>query len=227
MNSEVRRAMLRGAWLTAMILLGGLVASIGLGNVIFHLLPGSNVMAPRPLHAIIGAIPTTAALVGVAAAWGIRMGTLAQAPDRRRLAIAGVLGVVPVTVVLVFALLGLEKLAVDRFGARLPIHRVYTILFVPTASLIAGVACWVLARGLRDRELARSLPWRAGLAAGVAFLAVNLAMEAAGWVVGAPGASERATMVVVTCVGALAAALAGGAMAGHALATRPANLGGV
>jgi hypothetical protein len=41
---------------------------------------------------------------------------------------------------------------------------------------------------------------------------VNLLMEAAGWVVGAPGAAERATMLTVMFAGNLGAALAGGAV---------------
>ena len=39
---------------------------------------------------------------------------------------------------------------------------------------------------------------RVGLTAGLAFLAVNLGMEALGWQVGGPGAAERATMLTVT-----------------------------
>jgi hypothetical protein len=125
-------------------------------------------------------------------------------------------------VTLGFSLLGLESVVVERFGARLPIHRAFTLLFVPTAFLIAGVGGWALGRGLRDMALAWRLWWGAGLAAGAAFLVVNLVMESAGWVVGAPGADERATMLVVMFSGNLAAALAAGAVIGRALARHPA-----
>ena len=47
--------------------------------------------------------------------------------------------------------------------------------------------------------------------AALAFLAVNLGMEALGWQVGGPGAEERATMLTVLFVSSLGAALAGGA----------------
>jgi hypothetical protein len=45
-------------------------------------------------------------------------------------------------------------------------------------------------------------------------------MEALGWVVGAPGAAARATMVVVMSLGNLGAALSGGALLGYLLTTR-------
>ena len=55
--------------------------------------------------------------------------------------------------------------------------------------------------------LARRLAWRAGLAGGAAFLAVDLLMDALGWRVGAPGAAERFTMLTVMFTGDFVAAL--------------------
>ena len=81
-----------------------------------------------------------------------------------------------------------------------------------------GVSAWAIGRGLRDNALAWSLFWRVGLAAGGAFLAVNLIMQAAGWVVGAPGAAERATMLTVMGLGNIGAALGGGGVMGQLLA---------
>jgi hypothetical protein len=59
-----------------------------------------------------------------------------------------------------------------------------------------------------------------GLVAAAVFLVVNLLMEGAGWVVGAPRAAERFTMLTVMFVGNLAAALAGGALLGWQLHRR-------
>jgi len=154
------------------------------------------------------------------AAWGVSMGQLAGNPDRRRMAYAGMLAFPPITLVMAFTLLGVEGLAVQRIGTTVPINRIFTLLFVPTAFLIAGVAAWVLGKGLRDPQLARMLFWRVGLTAAVAFLAVNLTMEAFGWVVGGPGAAERATMLVTMFTGNLVAAIAGGAVLGQALVAR-------
>ena len=93
----------------------------------------------------------------------------------------------------------------------------FTLLFVPAAFLISAVGAWALGRGLGDRALSWRLFWSAGLTAAVAFLVVNLSLEAAGWVVGAPRAAERATMLVVMFSGNLVAALTAGAVMGHRL----------
>jgi hypothetical protein len=212
--------MLRGAWLTVVTLFGGLLGGILAGNLVFKILPGSSVMNPDPLHAAIAAIPTLIVIAAGSGAWGVSMARLAGESDTRRMAKAGLLGFAPITLILAFSLLGLEPLAVERFGEQVPIHRVFTLLFVPTAFLISGVSAWAIGAGLRDRALAKSLMWRVGASGALAFLAVNLLMEAAGWVVGAPGAAERATMITVMSLGNLAAALAGGAVLGAALDRR-------
>ncbi|RPI87709.1 MAG: hypothetical protein EHM41_04010 [Chloroflexi bacterium] len=50
-----------------------------------------------------------------------------------------------------------------------------------------------------------------------------MTMQAMGWVVGAPGAVERATMITVMFSGDLAAALAGGAVIGALLGKQQAS----
>lgn len=215
-----RDAMIRGAALTVFWLFGGLAVGIGIGNLTFHLLPGTDPMHATPLQAGIAAIPFLAVMGATSGAWGTRMGRLAGNADRRRMAYSGMLAFPPITLVMAFALLGLEPIAVERIGGTVPIHRLFTMLFVPAAFLIAGVAAWVLSRGLRDPALARTLFWHVGLTAAIAFLVVNLTMESLGWVVGAPGAAERATMLVTMFAGDLVAAIAAGAVLGRALAAR-------
>ena len=209
-----------GAWKTVATLFGGLLLGILLGNLTFAILPGSRVVDPQIHYALIAAVPTLIALAIGSAAWGRAMARLAGADASRRMAWAGVLGFVPITLILAFSLLGLEPIAVERLGGRFPIHRLFTILFVPTAFLISAVSAWAIGIGLRDKPLARSLGWRVGLTGGAAFLLLNMVMESAGWVVGAPGAAERATMITVMSLGNLAAALAGGAMLGLTLGRR-------
>jgi hypothetical protein len=219
-QGTARDAMVRGAWLTVAWLFGGLAAGIGVGNLTFRLLPGSDTLTFTPAQAGIAAVPFFLAMVAGSAAWGVSMGQLAGSADRRRMAYAGMLAFPPITLVTAFTLLGLEGFAVTRIGTLIPIHRLFTLLFVPAAFLIAGVAAWAIGRGLRDPVLARSLFWRVGLSAAAAFLVVNLAMQWLGWVVGGPGAAARATMLVTMFTGDLAAAIAGGAALGRALAAR-------
>jgi hypothetical protein len=134
------------------------------------------------------------------------------------MAIAGALGFAPITLALALLLQVIEPIALEQFGAVIPLHRLFTLLFVPTAFLIAGVSAWAIGIGLRDKMLAQSLLWRVGFAAAIAFLIINLVMESAGWVVGAPNAAERFTMLTVMFVGDLGAAMVGGAMIGRMLA---------
>lgn len=145
------------------------------------------------------------------------MGHLGHASDRRRMAIAGVLGFAPITVALALVLNAIEPIAVEQFGMRFPIQRLFTLLFVPTVFLIAGVSALVIGIVLRNRAVALALLWQVGLTAALAFLAVNLVMETMGWVIGAPYAEERFTMLTVMLAGNLGAALVGGAVLGWAL----------
>jgi len=211
-----------GAWKTVATLFGGLLAGLLLGNLVFSVLPGFSVTNPKVQNAVIAAIPTIIVFAVGSAAWGRSMGRLTGVDEPRRMAWAGILGFAPITIVMGFLLFRLEPVALERFGERLPIHRVFTLLFVPTAFIIASVSAWAIGVGLRDKPLSRALAWRVGLTSAAAFLAVNLVMEAAGWVVGAPGAAERATMVTVMSLGNLVAALSGGAVLGLRLGRRAA-----
>jgi len=209
---------LRGALLTLLTLFGGLLIGLVVGDLVFHILPGHNLENPSPAHMAIAALPALGGFLAGGAAWGVSVGRLAGAADSRRMALAGMLGFAPITITLAVGLSFVETIAGTGPLAQLPIHRLFTLLFVPAAFLIAGVSAWAIGRGLRDRKLARTLFWQVGLTAGMTFLAVNLLMESLGWVVGAPGAAERATMVTVLALSNISAALAGGAVLGARLA---------
>ncbi|MFQ5890957.1 MAG: hypothetical protein ACE5JR_13075 [Gemmatimonadota bacterium] len=112
-------------------------------------------------------------------------------------------------------------MAIDS-GSALPIHVVFTILFVPAAFFVAGVTALAVGVALKDWARAGRLAVCTGLAAAAAFLAVDVLMDLAGWRVGAPGAASRATMLTVTLAGSLAGALAGGGVLGALLGTRAA-----
>jgi hypothetical protein len=212
-----RRAALYGAVVTTVGLVGSLLLAIAAGNAIRATLAGTA--AER----VGTALATLCALVALglgAAVWGVFLGRLTEAAEPKRMAWAGVLGFVPVVLVAGFGLLALEPLALHRWGDHVPLYRLFTLLFVPTAGVIAGVGALALGLGLRDRPLARALAWRAALGATLAFLVVNLTMEALGWRVGAPGAAERLTMVTVLSVSDLGAAIVAGAVVGALLGRR-------
>lgn len=209
-----------GAVITALSLVGGLLLGIVVGNLVFNLMPGHSFTNPSPVAIVVAAIPALAGMFIGGAAWGVWMGRLAQAGDGRRMALAGGLGFAPISIGLGIVLQVIEPIALREYGSWLPLHRLFTILFVPTAFVIAGVSASSIGLALRNRPLAWRLLWQVGLAAALAFLVVNLLMESSGWVVGAPRAAERFTMLTVMSVGNLGAALAGGAVLGMKLASR-------
>lgn len=210
----------RGAYLTLLTLFGGLLIGLVVGDLVFRLLPGHSIDNPDPMHVAVAATPALAGFLLGGAAWGIAMGRVAGAQDRRRLAIAGMLGFGPITIILGIGMSFVETISNTGFLTQIPIHRLFTLLFATSAFLIAGVSAWALGVGLRQDRLARSLLWQVGFVAGVTFLVVNLLMESLGWVVGAPGAAQKATMVTVLAIGNISAALTGGAVLGWNLMVR-------
>lgn len=153
-----------------------------------------------------------------------RLAEVVAAPDVRRAGWAGALSFGPTVMVAALVLTALEQRIVERGGAAgmsLPLHVVYGTLFVPVAFFVAAASAWIVGVGLRRAAgEQRRLALTTGLAAAGAYFLVYVLMDLAGWKVGAPEAGKRATMLVVTGLGSLAAALSGGAAIGLVLAPR-------
>ena len=131
-----------------------------------------------------------------------------------RVAWAGALGFAPSVIVAGGILTLLESRV---FGARnLSIHLVYGLLFVPAAFVVAASTTLAFTIGLElEKPEGLRIAIATGGASALAFLIVYLALDAAGWRVGAPGAARRATMLVVTALGSLSATIAAGAALGR------------
>jgi hypothetical protein len=209
--------MLKGASLTLLTLVGGLIVGLVAGDLTFNLLPGSSIDNPSVMHMTFAAVPALLGFLAGGWAWGIAMGGLTAVEDQTRMGWAGLLGFGPITIILAVGLGMAEPPLVAAFGRSAGIHRIFTFLFTPSAFLIAGISAFAIGRGLRDNALAIRLLWQVGLAAALTFLVVNLSMESAGWVVGAPRAGERATMLVVLFSGLLGATLVAGGWLGKQL----------
>ena len=208
-------AAILGATLTVLGLVGGLLLNFRVGSLVSEGLEGR---VPSQYVIPLTAIVSSIVMLGGSALWGIGMAHLARVAASWRVVLAATLGFVPITILVAFGLRAVEPLldAID-----LPIHRLFTLLFVPSAFLIAGTSSLALAWALGWGRAAPALALRVGLTAALAFLVVSLGMEALGWQVGGPGAAERTTMLTVLFVSNVGAALAGGAMLGMALAHQP------
>jgi hypothetical protein len=216
-----RRIAWRAAYTTALFLFGSLLLGFGLA-IAFSNLP---MHFPAQTMNLIGLLILLAILFAGGALWGQAMGRLAGSEQKRRLAWAGALSFPPSLILAGIALGRLEQVIVERgVGPDLPVHVVFTLLFVPAAFFVAGMGGLAIGVALKDWKLAARLALGAGLAAALVFLLVDLVMDAVGYRVGAPGAAERATMLTVMMAGNLAASLAGGAALGFMLSSYPSKL---
>jgi hypothetical protein len=108
-----------------------------------------------------------------------------------------------------------EPFLVGRAASRgMQIHELYLLLFVTATLMFAAAGTFTLGRGLRGAAFGARLGAASGIVAAAAFFVVAITLDTLGWRVGAPGASKRATMVVVTLTGLLVAAIASGAVVG-------------
>ena len=200
------------ALLTAVILIPGAILGLAAGGAVNQTLPGN------PTDPIKLALTALSGFIGMfvgGAVWGWSISRVTRAGAGRRMAVASGIGFALTTIVVVLTLGFLEDLVVEQQrGPQLPIHNVFTLLFVPAAAIITGASGAALGFGMRDQALAGRLGWMCALGGGCAFLVVNLTLDGLGFRVGAAGAAERATMITTTLLGNLAAAMAGGAVIG-------------
>ena len=206
----MKRSILTSAVVTAVSLMGGVIVGVGIVALVdrlpFH--------APDQTLFLLAMIP----IFGGGALWGSLLTRIHGLPNRLGASLAGSLSF-GLGVIGAANLLGdLERVLVE--GHRLPdvpIHVIFTLLFVPATFLVAtlGASAILLVGGNRANWFRSALI--TGLAASLSFLIVDLLLDTLGMRVGAPRAAERATMLTVAFLGSAAAALSGGAMLGRFL----------
>jgi uncharacterized membrane protein YozB (DUF420 family) len=212
-SGNVESAWRWGARITAGYLFGGFIVGMGAGFV----LGAPFIPLPQSVKVVIAGAAALGAMVFASVRWAASIGQRLGVEDGHRLRWAGALSFGPAAILtgLVLTLLEPRALGAHAF----PIHVVYGLLFVPASFAAATLTISVICVGLRVRvREAWRIALTTGAAAALAFLIVYLGMDAAGWSVGGPHAARRATMLVVTALGSLSAAIAGGAALGAALA---------
>lgn len=204
----------RCALVSGMFLFGGMLVGLLAGFAV----NGLPMHVPEQTRNLLSALPVLAIITAAGAGWGLAMARQSGISESRRMTWAGALSFTPSILIAGIALSRLEVSILERSGgSALPVHQVFSLLFVPATFFVAGMGGLAVGLAARDRALALRLFLASGFAGGLAFLAVNLVMDALGWRVGAPGAAERATMLTVTMAGSLAAAVAGGGTIGYLL----------
>jgi hypothetical protein len=213
--SSTVRTMLKSGLASAITLVGGVILGGLVGFIAFESLPGHMMEAARIGFSV---LPALSGMVIGGALWGGWMARIIGIDETKRMAWAGGLGYGGSVILAGVVLSGLEVVLVENSADPImPLHRVFTLLFVPAIFFVAGMGAFSLGIGLKNPHLGGWMGIRAGLGSALTFLLVNQVMEAMGWIVGAPGAAERSTMITVLMVGNLAAAIVGGLIIGAAL----------
>lgn len=187
------------------------IATMVLGAVFQHVDQGTG--------STIGVLLVLTALAAGGALWALALAAVTGVKRAGRLAVASAISQAGMTALAIIALGRLEVELVERGRSALPMHVLYTALFVPATFLCAAVVGGALGFALGDMRLAGRLAWRGGLAAALAYLALNVAQDVLGRRVGGPNAAATATMITVTLACYAGAAVAMSAVIGLELIT--------
>jgi hypothetical protein len=211
---EMRPIIIRAAALTTRDIAGGLLLAAGAGTVFDALATPLPVLPVLPRRILAAAIAIVV-LFQAMKLWGRDMTRLAHQSGPGAISRGGAFFLAVLIGMTGFMLGVTEPFVVGRAALRgMQIHEVYMLLFVTVAWLVPTAGTYTLGRGLYRNGFATKLAAGSGIAAAAAFLAVALTMDALGWRVGAPGAAKRATMIVVTTLGLLAASAVAGGVVG-------------
>jgi len=215
----------RSALTTALYLFGGLLLGFGLAIAVSGL-PGH--LLSESTRNVLAGVTIFTVLILAGAAWGRAIARLTGSSNGRRMVWAGALSYGPGVLLAGVVLSLLEVVVVERRGGPdLPVHNVFTILFVPAAFIVSSLGGLAIGLAHRDGKQTVRLTLGSGLAGAAAFLVIDLTLDALGFRVGAPRAEERATMLTVMMTGNLGAALAAGAvigaLLGKSIASKPSH----
>lgn len=151
--------------------------------------------------------------------WARTLGRGMAVAPRRRMMLAGAFSHVALVLLAGVVLGRLEEDLVGAGNSPLPIHQLFTALFVPATALVCGGMSAAVGLAAGGRRLAGRLAWRGALAGAAAFFFANVIQDLLGRRVGGPNAAETATMISVMFIANICAALAMTAVIARALRT--------
>jgi hypothetical protein len=166
----------------------------------------------------IGLVLLVVCCASAAALWGCLISRLANSGFSHPIAIASAIAYTFALILALVFLGRLEPIVVEERRLNLPIHVAYAVLFVPAALLVCALVGGAIGIAMKDVRLAKRLAWRSGATGALAFLLLDIVQDLLGRRVGGPNASATATMITVTLVCMLGAAIAASAAIGRTLA---------
>jgi hypothetical protein len=157
-------------------------------------------------------------IFGGGALWGLLLARIHGLPNRAGVSLAGSLSFGLSVIGAATLLLRLERLLIAQHHlSGLPVHVIFTLLFVPATFLVATIgASTILLFSGNQTDWPRAA-LMTGLTAALSFLLIDLLLDNLGMRVGVPRAVERFTMLRVAFLGSTAAAFSGGAVLGQVL----------
>ncbi len=136
---------------------------------------------------------------------------------RRRMMLAGAFSHITLVFLAGLVLGRAEEIFVSAGVSPMPIHNLFTALFVPATALVCGGMSAAIGLAAGGARLAGRLAWRGAVAGAAAFLIANVIQDLLGRRVGGPNAAETATMITVMLLSNICAALAMTAVIARAL----------
>ena len=209
----MKHPVLMSAVATPASLMGGVLVGATLGVLLDRL----SIHAPDQTLILLVMIP----IFGGGALWGILLSRIHGLPNRTGATITGSLSFGLGVIGAATLLLRLERILVGQHRlSGVPVHVIFTLLFVPATFLVAaiGSSAILLVSGNRTHWIRSAL--MTGLTASLSFLIIDLLLDSLGMRVGAPRAAEHFTMLSVAFLGSTAAAFSGGAILGLVLSRR-------
>lgn len=182
--------------------------------------PAHGIQMDESIGAVVAVALLTTFLAAGGVLWGRALSRIAGVDRAGRMAIAGAVSHVAMTVLAAQVLGQLELEFVERGNTTLPIHVVFTVLFVPATFIVAAVMAGAVTLAGGHGQASARVGLSAGAAAALAFLVLNVIQDVLGRRVGGPNAAATATMLTVMFIGNIGAAMAMSAVIGRALAGR-------
>ena len=127
---------------------------------------------------------------------------------RRRMMWAGAISHLVLVILAALVLGRAEEAFVSEGTSPLPIHNLFTALFVPATAIVCGGMTAAIGLAAGGGRLAGRLAWRGALVGAAAFLIANVIQDLLGRRVGGPNAAATATMITVMFISNTTAALA-------------------
>jgi hypothetical protein len=174
------------------------------------------IYAPSPALVVLLALLAATSLAAGRAAWNQIVGRIDRYPRAQRLYTAGALGFCMSALAVTVSLAQIESLALANL-IWLPAHVLFAVLFATAVFVVAAATGGTLGLALRSRRAIVGLALAGGLAASLAFLAVDIALEAFGVHVDTL-AHASPPGIETLALGDMGALVAGGAMIALVLA---------